>query len=450
MKHKNRKRNRIIPTLFPDRLNNQFKVAGPNIIWVVDFTLLDTVILDQKILQVKAFFILDLGTSEIIDAKLFFHQRGRHWYNQMVQYKPVRSKLITEIIEKNVSRRGIHNVLIIHSDRGPEFQSIEWGNLFKNHSFLKGSMSPPLSPTSNSIIERFNRTFKADTPILKSIQKHYISKKCLKTDFQKRVFDYNHRQKCQRAEGFTPFLFGQMMKFSNQPLPRPTYTVNTPHEENCAAKAIDEYRKNVINTFKHQFKEESLYQISDQLANLKKNQKLKLALSKITKHKLQQPFQIAISISYLNLLILVNHRYPWRCISRARFLVTCVILTFTGMRISECGKLTKKDIYSLIKYQNVEVYRSKTKDYYRYLCTKESLKYFQLIGPEIEIIFLKSNKLNGGYTHEYYSKFINHQFNLATKEIGIRLYTQSFRISWMILWLQSHISIQRIQKLIHY
>ena len=85
---------------------------------------------------------------------------------------------------------------------------------------------------------------------------------------------------------------------------------------------------------------------------------------------------------------------------------------------------------------------------------KLSAKYFniwnKLVGPEIEITFLESNKLNGGYTHEYYSKFINHQFNLAIKEIGIRLYTQSFRISWMIFWLQSHISIQKIQKLVHY
>ena len=61
--------------LFPDYLNGRFRVALPNMVWVCDFALLDTLITSQKTQQqygVKAFFLLDLSTSEILVAKPFF------------------------------------------------------------------------------------------------------------------------------------------------------------------------------------------------------------------------------------------------------------------------------------------------------------------------------------------------------------------------------------------
>ena len=61
--------------LFPDYLNCRFRVALPNMVWICDFTCLETRIIAQKTGEnygVKAFFVLDLSTNEILAAKPFF------------------------------------------------------------------------------------------------------------------------------------------------------------------------------------------------------------------------------------------------------------------------------------------------------------------------------------------------------------------------------------------
>lgn len=118
------------------------------------------------------------------------------------------------------------------------------------------------------------------------------------------------------------------------------------------------------------------------------------------------------------------------------------------MRISECAKLTKKDLDTLISFRKVQVFRPKTKDYHTYLCTHESLKYFHKLQNEIDFFFQKHETLCGGHRVSNYTKFMNTQFLKATEHVGIRLHTHSFWIGRVTHWLQGHIPIQQVQKLI--
>lgn len=54
----------------------------------------------------------------------------------------------------------IKNELILHTDRGAEFLSKEYHKFIQSNNKLIGSMSNLSTPTDNSPIERFFRTFK--------------------------------------------------------------------------------------------------------------------------------------------------------------------------------------------------------------------------------------------------------------------------------------------------
>lgn len=118
------------------------------------------------------------------------------------------------------------------------------------------------------------------------------------------------------------------------------------------------------------------------------------------------------------------------------------------MRISECAKLTKKDVDQLISSRKIEVFRPKTKDYHTYLCTTESIKYFYKLEEEIDLVFQKHETLCGGHLVTNYTKFMNTKFHEIIDLLGVRLHTHSFRIGRVTHWLQGHIPIQKVQKLI--
>ena len=202
-------------------------------------------------------------------------------------------------------------------------------------------------------------------------------------------------------------------------------------EDNIAVKEITYFHESAIQEFKrtdlyrkYKFEDKKFLK---KLEHIEKNQHilalyqkekfkelnediqqiLKLIQPKEKKYIPKKPLRQPASIKHLNLLILFKDKYPGKKVFRVRFLVSCLILTFTGMRISECGQLTKKDIDHLIKNQYIEVFRPKTKDFHNYLCTPESLKYFQKLNTEINLIFQDSDKLNGGYNTNAYTKFMN-------------------------------------------
>ena len=162
----------------------------------------------------------------------------------------------------------------------------------------------------------------------------------------------------------------------------------------------------------------------------------------------KKPLRNPASIEHLSALILFKDKVPGKRLQRARFLVTCLVLTFTGMRILECAKLTKKDIDELISSQKVKVFRSKTKDHHTYLCTFESLKYFHKLRDEIDLVFQNHRTFCGDCHISNYMAFIKTQFLKASKWIGVRLHTHSFRIGRVTHWLRGHIPIHKVQKLI--
>ena len=311
------------------------------------------------------------------------------------------------------------DTLILHSDRGPEFVSQPWHQLFQKYPFLCGSMSPPFHPISNAVMERFHRTFRKMLQDLPKIQASYSSKKTFMADFQKRWNAFNYSSRGRRSYSLAPSYFSYILKCGKRECPDPTLAVNLHFSDNFAANQISKFHKQSIQDHANLLSSESSLLLKE-LQRIEKNQYLlaeflndrlnsqdqkidevqqttRQILESVQpptkKRVIQKPLRAPASIQHLVLLILCKDTIPGRRIYKARFLVTCLILTFTGMRISECAKLTKKEIHQLLSSQKVQVFRSKTKDYHTYLCTEESLKYFDQLKEEIEMVFQKHDTL---------------------------------------------------------
>lgn len=93
--------------LFPDLLNCRFRVALPNMVWVCDFVRLNTQIIAQKTREnygVKAFFLLDLSTSEIIVAKPFFFKFAETWNGKPADNEDrfIKPSLVAKVVDQAV------------------------------------------------------------------------------------------------------------------------------------------------------------------------------------------------------------------------------------------------------------------------------------------------------------------------------------------------------------
>ena len=233
----------------------------PNIVWVCDFVRLDTLIISQKKQEtygVKAFFLLDLSTSEILAAKPFFFKITDTWNGMPADNEDrfIKPTLVTKIVDQTIHTCFLKretspplSPLILHSDREREFVSRPWHKLFEKHPFLLGSMSPPFHPISNAVMKRFNRTFKSMLKHLHLINIYYTSKKTFMTDFKHRCYDFNHRSCLKRSHGLTSTWFSYILKCSTREYPDPPLAPNLHFSENFAANQISNFHEQCIQDY---------------------------------------------------------------------------------------------------------------------------------------------------------------------------------------------------------
>lgn len=173
-------------------LDRQFDVATPNRVWVTDITYIKTT---------EGFSYL----AVVIDL---YSRRVIGWAMQNRQP----TELVLQALFMAVWRRKPVGKVIIHSDQGSQFTSIEWASFLKQHN-LEHSMSRRGNCHDNAVAESFFNLLKRER----------IRRRTYKTRAEARqdVFDYiemfyNPKRKHVRNQMLSPNDFERQHKMSRQ------------------------------------------------------------------------------------------------------------------------------------------------------------------------------------------------------------------------------------------
>lgn len=181
------------PSLVVDNtLDRQFDVEMPDQFWVTDITYIKTL---------EGFAYL----AVVIDL---FSRRVIGW---SLQSRPT-TELVLQALLAAVWRRKPRHRVVVHSDQGSQFTSIDWSSFLKAHN-LEHSMSRRGNCHDNAVVESFFNLLKRER----------IRRKIYKTREEARqdIFDYiemfyNPKRKHVRNGMLSPVDFEQQNKISSE------------------------------------------------------------------------------------------------------------------------------------------------------------------------------------------------------------------------------------------
>lgn len=173
-------------------LNRQFDVSEPDRYWVTDITYIKTF---------EGFSYL----AVVIDL---YSRRVVGWSMQSRQM----TELVLQALLMAVWRRKPANKVIIHSDQGSQFTSIEWASFLKQHN-LEHSMSRRGNCHDNAVVESFFNLLKRERVRRRTYK--------TRTDARQDVFDYiemfyNPKRKHARNGMLSPNDFERQQKLRIQ------------------------------------------------------------------------------------------------------------------------------------------------------------------------------------------------------------------------------------------
>jgi putative transposase len=137
--------------IYPNLLNQQFKVDAPDQVWVSDITYIRTL---QGWLYLAS--IMDLFSRKIIAWKVENHMR---------------KELPLEVLRQAILLRRPKEGIIHHSDRGAQYCSNDYIKELKTNHF-QISMSRKGNPYDNACIESFHATIKKELIYKKRFKAH--------------------------------------------------------------------------------------------------------------------------------------------------------------------------------------------------------------------------------------------------------------------------------------
>jgi putative transposase len=141
----------------PDLVQRNFAPGKQNVIWVTDITYIETV--DGFVYLTT---VLDLGNREIVG-----------WYLS----DNLRTEGVAKALIRAIARKTPPDGLIVHSDRGVQFASVEFRDLLTEHKLCQ-SMSRKGNCYDNAVQESFFHSLKTErlyrlgfVPTIKELQR---------------------------------------------------------------------------------------------------------------------------------------------------------------------------------------------------------------------------------------------------------------------------------------
>ena len=173
-------------------LNRQFDVDAPDCFWVTDITYIKT---HEGFLYLAV--VIDLYSRRVVG-----------WATHSRQY----TDLALQALLMAVWRRKPVSKVLIHSDQGSQFTSMEWASFLKHHN-LEHSMSRRGNCHDNAVAESFFNLLKRER----------IRRRLYKTreDARRDIFDYiemfyNPKRKHARNGMLSPVEFEKQQKMKQE------------------------------------------------------------------------------------------------------------------------------------------------------------------------------------------------------------------------------------------
>lgn len=400
---------------FPNELYNRNLVALPNKVWVMDLCQLDTFVKTNYETKkqgkhvLKAFFVIDLGTREVILAKL---------YNALNSGN-IRSTYIVRQLLDLIERRGIlknkNSQLIIHSDRGSEFMSKEYRDLFNKYPQCIGSMSAVATPTDNSVAERFVRTLKRQ--LLKGGEwpPTFESMRQAEKFLQEKIRYFNEDFKGATLNKLPPSELHHALTQEEHKAPSVVahWSPKKGEESDVISAEIQKFKKEATQAWKpanwspeNSLKKAEHYaaiaargainqegvnnQLLNQLADLTQTvHDLRQQLSAKPKKsaRIELPLRDPATESVYDYLMALKRsknitRYVW-----ARNRIAITLLRFLGLRASDAASITLKDIESGLRNGSFQILQPKTGKYRVVVLTQTAKQTLVKLDLEIKTVF---------------------------------------------------------------
>ena len=468
---------------FPNELLNRNLVALPNRVWVMDLCQLKTLIetnyksKKQGTHSLKVFFVIDLGTREVILAKLY----------NVFNSGNVRSTYIVRQLADLIKRRGIQEgksaQLIIHSDRGSEFMSKEYKALFSQYPQCIGSMSASATPTDNSVAERFVRTLKQQTIKAGKWPLVFQSMKQAESFLKEKIRYFNEDYKGKTSKKLSPTQMHLALIQEEHRAPAVVAHWNTKKGEapDTISTQIQKFRREATEAWEPSnwspesslkkaehyasiaargaVKQEGVNdEILNQLSDLKQTvTDIRERLSTKSKRngRVEMPLRDPASDSVYDFLMSLKrakyiNRYVW---ARARIAIT--LLRFLGLRASDAASITLKDIESGLRHGSFQVSQPKTGKYRVVVLTQSAKQMLEKLDLDIQTVFgqqynkplASAQNSTKQISKDQWIRSINRFMQPAISKFNLILTSHSFRIN-SVPKLLRQVPLQKVQKIV--
>lgn len=172
-----------IHKIFPNLLNQEFKVSSPNKIWCTDFTYLP---------QKDGTMRYNCTIMDLYDRSIVATLNSNH----------IDAQLAIDTLKIAIERHKPKKGLILHSDQGRQFASHDFNECCKK-KHIQQSMSRAGCPYDNAPMERFYNTLKNEFFRLYTF--------CSSDELDQRIYEfiyvkYNHKRPHSYNGGLTPYV----------------------------------------------------------------------------------------------------------------------------------------------------------------------------------------------------------------------------------------------------
>lgn len=471
---------------YPNLLNNQNKVAKPNVVWVADITSFE--LAENK--KVYVYFCIDIFNNRIITAA---------FRNRTIKTADITSKMNEAIYERLpiVPRVPV----ILHSDRGTQFASASYNNFVKQHEgYIVASMSRANSPKDNSVAERFMRTFKEhridgrtfQEEIFRQIEinskfrgyrkvfNEYIQSINIKPNkksnrkppqthdieastatmlmlepvhskaFSERFGEDERRTSIEKFKSDTEDVISILDEIAAK---RAEIVEKTPfdlYEDSLALKVIDQRLQGIYALIQNnpettrQFVEDALLPIQDMLEVM--DDKLNKLIPKRKTNKATLPLRDPLDSDLLPIYMAgagSQAKYK-QDLRSAQLQIAYTILFYAGLRVNEIRFFQLKDIEDAIKTSQFNVIHFKQKQAHIHVISGRAVQELKKLQNQLDVVFVKYKfkYLFGKDTpvdNKYLIKMINNDLKHTSdiNQIPFNVKSHSFRINMLTKLLKS-------------
>ena len=376
-------------------------------------------------------------------------------------------------LDTAIGNNKIKDQLIIHSDRGSQFNSKLYVEYINNHKYFIGSQTAGAPSWENPVIERMFRTFKS---LLKEL-KIYLPSNVKTTRYlqflvEQRREKMNNEALYAKNNGLIVNETIKQLSESDVVEPEIIYAREGTHFlETVAAEEIKQYKKDVRFAKLSKRIEDSDQLDKMQLTNITTQhmveaqglqikaigEKVNKVLERVTPKKrttnkaliMRDP----VPKSMLERILKASRPKGIHQLTWARFQVTSTILFFTGLRIGEVAPVTEEMLEEIVEQGTMTFYQPKVNKYRTIRFTSYGVETIKRVFlKNIKIIFDHNKALyplpeSSKNNIEKFTGIMNKLLSLFNDDKSKKISSHSFRVAFVSNALK-HTSAHNTQKLI--